>query len=585
MSKKKKNKKKKIIIGIVIIIAIIAMVKITSQKEEKTVKIETEAIEKRTIAQSISSTGIIKANNTKEVVSTLTGMKITAVNVKEGDKVSADDIICTFDTSSLANNLNDLQKSISVGNAQSTLGVQGARRSLNDAITNRDAQINSSKAEVDRAANAYNQAVDQLNSARAKLNEQNSNLANIEALKKAAQIELDAAKKDYDPKRTLYEQKLNEFNAKSAEVAAVKAEYNQYFDDFGQKLQGTNYSDAQYEQIRQKYADAKAGLAPIETAFRTAESQYLASKANYDSKLANLNQYNTVSQGTQELQAQIAQLEATVSNLKQAHDATVTAYNSAVSASNSSVASLQDGVATQELGASISTQTQATQVKELQKQLAEGNLKAGVSGTVTKVNVKTGDIYTGTQIAIIEGCEDLIVEAEISEYDIPDIQVGMKVLIKTDATRDEELEGRVIYTAVTSSTSSLGSASAMTGATTVSSNATYTVKIALDSQNDRLRLGMNAKLSVITDMKENVWSVPYDSVYTREDGTKYIEIAKNETGEEKEELDVTTGIEGTYYIEIISDKLKDGMKVVLPQVDAGNSIESLIEMMGPDAGL
>ena len=70
MSKKKKNKKKKIIIGIVIIIAIIAMVKITSQKEEKTVKIETEAIEKRTIAQSISSTGIIKANNTKEVVST-----------------------------------------------------------------------------------------------------------------------------------------------------------------------------------------------------------------------------------------------------------------------------------------------------------------------------------------------------------------------------------------------------------------------------------------------------------------------------------------------------------------------------------
>ena len=86
-------------------------------------------------------------------------------------------------------------------------------------------------------------------------------------------------------------------------------------------------------------------------------------------------------------------------------------------------------------------------------------------------------------------------------------------------------------------------------------------------------------------MKENIWTVPYDSVYTREDGTKYIEIAKNETGEEKEELDVQTGIEGSYYIEIISDKLKDGMKIVLPKINAGDSIENLLEMMGADAGI
>lgn len=162
----------------------------------------------------------------------------------------------------------------------------------------------------------------------------------------------------------------------------------------------------------------------------------------------------------------------------------------------------------------------------------------------------------------------------------------MKVLIKTDATRDEELEGKVIYTAISATNSAIAS-TAMTGASTTmtGSGATYTVKISLDTPNERLRLGMNAKLSIITEMKENVWTVPYTSVYTREDGTKYIEIAKNETGEEKEELDVKTGIEGTYYIEIISDKLKDGMKVVLPPVDAGSSIENLIEMMGADAGI
>lgn len=585
MSKKKNNKKKKIIIAVIAIIAIIVIFKILSPKEINEVKIETAAIEKRTIAQSISSTGVVKANNTKEVVSTLTGMKITSVNVKEGDKVSAEDVICTFDTSSLANNLNDLQKSINVANAQSTLGVQGARRSLSDAMTNRDTQLSSTKAEVDKASNAYNEAVAQLNSARQQLDELNKTSANAGAQLATLQNQFNTnIKPDYESKQQVYTQKQNEYNAKVAEVAAIKIEYNQYFEDDGQKKPGTNYTEAQYNAVKQKYENAKNELVIVENTFKSAENAYLASKANYDNAINQINQYSAPVQGIQNLQAQIAQLEATVSNLAQARDAASTAYNSAVSASNSSVASLQDGVTSQELGASISTQSQATQVKELQKQLADGNLKAGVSGTVTKVNVKQGDIYTGTQIAVIEGCEDLIVEAEIDEYDIPDIQVGMKVLVKTDATRDEELEGRVIYTAVSSSNSALGASAAMSSAVP-SSSATYTVKIALNTQNDRLRLGMNAKLSIITEMKENVWSVPYNSVYTREDGTKYIEIAKNDTGEEKEELDVTTGIEGSYYIEVISDKLKDGMKVVLPQVDAGNSIESLIEMMGADAGL
>lgn len=178
-------------------------------------------------------------------------------------------------------------------------------------------------------------------------------------------------------------------------------------------------------------------------------------------------------------------------------------------------------------------------------------------------------------------------EAEIDEYDIPDIAVGMRVLIKTDATRDEELEGTVIYTAPSSTSMNAASALATTSASSVTgtSSATYTVKIALETQNDRLRLGMNAKLSIITESRENVWSVPYDAVYDREDGTHYIEILKNEETEEKQEITVEKGLEGTYYIEISSDELKEGMKVVLPKIEAGSSIEDLIEMMGADAGL
>lgn len=578
--KKIKNKKKKIIIAIVVLVIIVVIINFSKPKEVNEVKIETEAIEKRTIAQSISSTGVIKANDTKDVTSTLTGMKITSVNVKEGQQVSAGDVICTFDTSTLANNLNDLQKSVSVTNAQTNLGMEGSKRSLNDAIVARDTQISESKKQVDSAANAYNDVQNQLNQVNAQLANQSAALATLEPQYKAAEANFINIENAYKAKEASYNTKVNEVNQKQAEINSYQAQLD---------LKIAN-GEADSDNLAGKIANANIELQTLNTQLNVAQTDFeLYKTSTFNTAVQNFTpiqgQYTALSQAVSGLQAQVQSLNANASSLKSVYDGTVTAYNTAVATSNSSVASMQDNVTNQQLASSIGTQSQTTQIKELQKQLAEGNLTAGVSGTVTKVNVKAGDVYTGTSIATIEGCEDFIVEAEIDEYDIADVKTGMKVLIKTDATRDEELQGKVIYTAVSSTGSASSAASGMTTGMASSGNATYTVKIALDTPNDRLRLGMNAKLSIITEMKENVWTVPYDSVYTREDGTKYIEIAKNETGEEKEELDVQTGTEGSYYIEIISDKLKDGMKIVLPQIDAGDSIENLLEMMGADAGI
>lgn len=579
--KKIKNKKKKIIIAIVVLVIIVVIINFSKPKEVNEVKIETEAIEKRTIAQSISSTGVIKANDTKDVTSTLTGMKITSVNVKEGQKVSAGDVICTFDTSTLANNLNDLQKSVSVTNAQTNLGMEGSKRSLNDAIVARDTQISESKKQVDSAANAYNDVQNQLNQVNAQLANQSAALATLEPQYIQAEANFKNVENAYKEKERNYNSKLNDVNVKQAEINSLQAQLAQM------NANGTPDTNGN---VANQIATKETELQTLNTQLNVVQTDFeLYKTSTFNTAVQNFtpiqSQYTALSQAVSGLQAQVSSLNANASSLKSAYDGTVTAYNTAVATSNSSVASMQDNVTNQQLASSIGTQSQTTQIKELQKQLAEGNLTAGVSGTVTKVNVKAGDVYTGTSIATIEGCEDFIVEAEIDEYDIADVKTGMKVLIKTDATRDEELQGKVIYTAVSSTGSASSAASGMTTGMASSGNATYTVKIALDTPNDRLRLGMNAKLSIITEMKENVWTVPYDSVYTREDGTKYIEIAKNETGEEKEELDVQTGTEGSYYIEIISDKLKDGMKIVLPQIDAGDSIENLLEMMGADAGI
>lgn len=293
------------------------------------------------------------------------------------------------------------------------------------------------------------------------------------------------------------------------------------------------------------------------------------------------NKYNSLTTEVAELQAQKAQIEPTISQLKTTYDKMVTAHNSVISTADSTIASMRDNLTNSQLAANSSSLAGAAQINAYKDQIEDGIVKSTVAGTVTEVNVKKGDFYTGTTIATIEGTEEFIIEAEIDEYDIPDVEVGMKVLIKTDATREEELEGRITYVA-SSATKSV--AAGMSGVS-AGTSATYKIEISLNSQNDRLRLGMNAKLSIITEMKENVWSVPYNAIYEREDGTHYIEVAKDEEGEQKEELNVTTGIEGTYYTEIKSDALKSGMKVILPKVEAANSMEALIEMMGADAGI
>ena len=236
------------------------------------------------------------------------------------------------------------------------------------------------------------------------------------------------------------------------------------------------------------------------------------------------------------------------------------------------------------------------QIADYQEQINDATVRASVSGMVTRVNVTEGSTFTGGTIATIETVDQFIVEAQIEEYDIPDIATGMKVLVKTDATRSEELEGVVTYIAprATNSGSSAGGFSSLMSGVDTSSfsggsgSATYLVKITLSEPNERLRLGMNAKVSILTEERVDTWSVPYDAVYTREDGTTYLERV---TGEDEdgniitEEMNVELGIQGTYYVEVLSGNIEEGTQILIPDAQGNSSIEELLNMMGADAGI
>ena len=186
---------------------------------------------------------------------------------------------------------------------------------------------------------------------------------------------------------------------------------------------------------------------------------------------------------------------------------------------------------------------------------------APISGYITAINVTAGNNYTqGNTVFTISNTDSFVVDASVDEYDIASLKEGLEAVVKFDATDDDEFTGKVTYVAVTSdSTTSSSSGGQSAGMGSSSSSASYEVKITLDGADERLRVGMTAKASVILESAKDCFALPYDCVETDKDGNSYVtEVADDET---ETKIPVTLGLESDYYVQIISDKLSEGMKV------------------------
>ena len=362
------------------------------------------------------------------------------------------------------------------------------------------------------------------------------------------------------------------------ERAKQNAEYDQQIIDAeGDRVEQLNTAKANYDAAGKTLSDEKNALASLEAEYNALSDSDKSSEAGVQLRqLINAQKVtvDTAQSRVDSYKDRIDSLENqdSTSNITDAKKA----YNDRVTAS---------------------VETQVDQIYDLADQVEEATVRANMSGVITAVNVSEGSNFNGGAVANIESTDAFVIEAQIEEYDIPDIEEGMKVLVKTDATRDAELEGVVTYVApraTNSGSSSMGGFSSMLSGVDTSSfsggsgSATYLVKIALNEQNERLRLGMNAKVSIITEESVDTWSVAYDAVYTREDGTTYLEkvVGTDEEGHIlTEEMDVEVGLQGTYYVEVISSEITSDTQILIPDAQGNSSIEELLNMMGAGAGI
>jgi len=161
----------------------------------------------------------------------------------------------------------------------------------------------------------------------------------------------------------------------------------------------------------------------------------------------------------------------------------------------------------------IRTKKIAIQQKEdallsAQQSLADHYVRAPFDGVVASIDVKTGESVSSGAVATLI-TKQKIAEISLNEIDIAQIKVGQKANITFDAVENLNITGEIV------DVDTLG--------TVTQGVVTYGVKIAFDTQDERVKPGMTLSTSIITQAKPDTLMVQSSAIKQQGD-ISYVEL-------------------------------------------------------------
>lgn len=369
------------------------------------------------------------------------------------------------------------------------------------------------------------------------------------------QQKVENAQKEYDDARKLSDEAAQIHLTEKEKYQAVEYSYNQQKATLENQLANAGSSSAA------QVSAAQSGVASAQTGVASAEAQLDAARdARNGSTLTQLEQgiaSANRSVDSAELQEDIAKAqqdaaEQSADTAKQQHAATENSIAQQID-------TLKDNLIGSQIAAQ-STKSQEIAIQSLQDTLADATITAPVSGVVTAVYAEEGQPGNGL-LFVIEDTDALKITTNIREYDVGNIEVGMPVVIRSDATGDKEISGTVTYIAPAANKTENGNT-----LTADDSTVEFEAEVQVNDADSGLRIGMNTRLTVLLEERSDVYGVPYDSVVEKADGSEVVYAV--EPSSEKEgsyvvtEVPVTTGLETDFYIEVSGDGITDGLSIV-----------------------
>jgi HlyD family secretion protein len=262
--------------------------------------------------------------------------------------------------------------------------------------------------------------------------------------------------------------------------------------------------------------------------------------------------------------------EIAVENAQSTSDKATVALEATKVTTNQSLAEAKTAYETAQ--ASANDKSARLQLENKQAELKNREVVAPVDGTITNVNAVVGVQASGA-LFVIQDLNNLIVNVSVDETDIAKVKVGQRAEITTDASGADIIAGEVVSaepvsstaSASTSSTSSSSGSSKTTTSTTsnsTSSDVTFNVKVQLTGKNDKVKIGMNSVVNIITDEKNDIYSVPYGAVINNKGQSSVYAAVKQGAQYIVKEIPVTKGIESAANVEIEGADLSDGMIIL-----------------------
>jgi len=151
-------------------------------------------------------------------------------------------------------------------------------------------------------------------------------------------------------------------------------------------------------------------------------------------------------------------------------------------------------------------------LNQSEENLRKTTVLAPMDGTVSQLNSELGERvlgtaqFQGTEVMTIADLARMEARVDVSENDVTLISVGDTARIAVDAFPDKKVNAVVYEIANTAKTKGLGTQEEVTN---------FTVKMRVVDKGANLRPGMSMTAEIETETKENVLSVPIQSVTTR----------------------------------------------------------------------
>ncbi|MDR2648566.1 MAG: efflux RND transporter periplasmic adaptor subunit [Clostridiales bacterium] len=481
------------------------------------------------ISEIVSASGVVKLRK-EESVYAVTSERVSEVMVEVGDKVEEGQVIVLYD---IEEKRKQLEKQIQ----QTELNLNNQNLTLQSmTIPAGESTVKQLQTSVDSADKSLFDAQSSIEATELKIGDQQEAIARAQETYGNSQDNIDKADRNIAKAMENIEKAQRKVTEAEEELAKQK-----------QLLDIDGISEDEYKKFEDAVETARDNVQQAEDALETAQD---AKKQAEDAKKQAGYSVDSAENTLRDLQNTLE------SNKRNAASAQTNLANAQSNLADASVVLKEESDR-------INYEKQRNQIALLELDLADykeqledltENAVSPMTGAITAVNAAKGkSVDTSTILVTIADFEELIVTANISEYDIPKLELGQPVVMTSDGIEN------VLYTgSVTKISDSAQTQNATSGSETV-----VPVEISFDRLAAGMKPGFNLELEITVAHSPQAVTVPITALQKDAESGGYSVFVVGEDRTLKK-TSITKGITSDMVVEITSGVNEGDMVIVSP---------------------